>query len=153
MGCAHSGVTFSGVISLSISMFPADISTSASSIIVLTSAVLLLGGSESYCWSTSIGALSSAEFAGIKMDSDSGDGIIDGFLRCSRAIPGGIDCRVDPNFDNVSAASFSARGMWWNSHPPKYPLIFCTWNLYKAILAYNASQLPDTCCTTRSESP
>ena len=44
------------------------------------------------------------------MDSDSGDGVIDGFLRCSRAIHGGIDCLVDPSFGNVSVASFSSRG-------------------------------------------
>ncbi|MEI4927705.1 hypothetical protein Q8G50_34875, partial [Klebsiella pneumoniae] len=61
--------------------------------------------------SYSIGILSSLAFAGIKMHYDSGDAVIDGFLRCSRAIPGGIDCLVDPSFDSVTAALFSAQGI------------------------------------------
>jgi hypothetical protein len=40
------------------------------------------------------------------MDDDSSEGLIDGFLRCSSEMPGGIDSLEDPNFDNVSAASF-----------------------------------------------
>jgi hypothetical protein len=40
------------------------------------------------------------------MDSDSGEGLIDGFLKCSNEMPGGIESREDPILDNVSAASF-----------------------------------------------
>jgi hypothetical protein len=40
------------------------------------------------------------------MDDDSGEGLIDGFLRCSSKIPGGIDSLEDASLDNVSAASF-----------------------------------------------
>jgi hypothetical protein len=40
------------------------------------------------------------------MDDDSGEGLIDGFLRCSSETPGGIDSQEDPNLDKVSAASF-----------------------------------------------
>jgi hypothetical protein len=40
------------------------------------------------------------------MDDDSGEGLIDGFLKCSSEMPGGIDSLEDPSFDNVSAASF-----------------------------------------------
>jgi hypothetical protein len=38
------------------------------------------------------------------MDEDSGEGLIDGFLRCSSEMPGGIDSLEDHNLDNVSAA-------------------------------------------------
>jgi hypothetical protein len=34
------------------------------------------------------------------MDVDSGEGLIDGFLKCSSKMPGGIDCLEDPNLDN-----------------------------------------------------
>jgi hypothetical protein len=40
------------------------------------------------------------------MDEDSGEGLIDGFLKCSREMSGGIESREDPSLDNVSAASF-----------------------------------------------
>jgi hypothetical protein len=40
------------------------------------------------------------------IDEDSGEGLIDGFLKCSSEMPGGIDSLEDPNLDNVSAASF-----------------------------------------------
>jgi hypothetical protein len=40
------------------------------------------------------------------MDEDSGEGLIDGFLKCSSKMPGGIDSLEVPNLDNVSAASF-----------------------------------------------
>src|ERR1041385_6353555 len=59
----------------------------------------------------------------MKMDSDSEDGMMDGFLMCSSDIPGGIACLVDPSLDNASAASLFALGTWWNSHPSKNPLI------------------------------
>jgi hypothetical protein len=32
--------------------------------------------------------------------------LIDGFLRCSSKMPGGIDSLEDPNLDNVLVASF-----------------------------------------------
>jgi hypothetical protein len=40
------------------------------------------------------------------MDDDSDEGLIDGFLRCSSEMLGGIESREDPSLDNVSAASF-----------------------------------------------
>jgi hypothetical protein len=40
------------------------------------------------------------------MDDDSGEGLIDGFLKCSSEMPGRIESLEDPNLDNVSAASF-----------------------------------------------
>src|SRR3954463_11960868 len=48
----------------------------------------------------------------IKMDSDSGDGVIDGFLICSSETPGGMVCLVDPSLDNDSAASLLALAIW-----------------------------------------
>src|SRR4051812_17151566 len=68
-------------------------------------------------------ASSSAIFrsAGIKIDSDSGEGLMDGLWMFSRDTPGGISFLVDPSLDSASAASFSARGIWWNSHPSKKP--------------------------------
>src|SRR3954468_16225936 len=64
----------------------------------------------------------------MKMDSDSGDGVMDGFRICSSDTPGGMDCLVEPSLDKASAASLFALGTWWNSHPSKYPLICCTRN-------------------------
>jgi hypothetical protein len=40
------------------------------------------------------------------MDDDSGEGLIDGFLKCSSKMPGRIDSLEDPSLDNVSAALF-----------------------------------------------
>jgi hypothetical protein len=40
------------------------------------------------------------------MESNFGDGIMDGFRRCSSDMPGGITSLDDPNLDKVSAASF-----------------------------------------------
>jgi hypothetical protein len=40
------------------------------------------------------------------MDDDSGEGLIDGFLRCSNEMPGGIESLEDPSLDSVSVASF-----------------------------------------------
>src|SRR3954462_7083071 len=48
----------------------------------------------------------------MKMDSDSGDGVIDGFLICSSDTPGGMVCLVEPSLDNASAASLLALGIW-----------------------------------------
>src|SRR4051812_42335749 len=47
----------------------------------------------------------------MKMDSDSGDGVMDGFLICSSETPGGMVFLVDPSLDNASAASLLALGM------------------------------------------
>jgi hypothetical protein len=55
--------------------------------------------------SISIGTASSA-LGRTYMDDDSGEGLIDGFLRCSSEMSGGIDSLEDPNLDNVLAASF-----------------------------------------------
>src|SRR3954468_1309928 len=41
----------------------------------------------------------------MKMDSDSGDGVMDGFLICSSETPGGMVCLVDLSLDSASAAS------------------------------------------------
>jgi hypothetical protein len=42
------------------------------------------------------------------MEVDSRDGLMDGFCKCSKDMPGGIDSLDDPNLDKVSAASFYA---------------------------------------------
>src|SRR3954466_1763804 len=89
----------------------------------------------------------------MKMDSDSGDGMMDGFLMCSSDTPGGIACLVEPSLDNASAASLLSLDTWWNSHPSKYPLICCTRKRELAIFASFASQVPVHCRTTKSESP
>ena len=60
---------------------------------------------------------------GTKMESDSGDGLMDGLRRRCRATPVGIACRVEPIRARASAGPLSARGTWRNSHPSKYPLI------------------------------
>src|SRR5664279_653966 len=49
--------------------------------------------------STSIGTTSGSGFAGINIDSDSGDGLIDGFRRCSSDMPEGMACRDEPILD------------------------------------------------------
>src|SRR4051812_16428155 len=48
----------------------------------------------------------------MKMDSDSRDGVIDGFLMCSSDTPDGIACLVEPSLDRASAASLFALGTW-----------------------------------------
>ena len=47
---------------------------------------------------------------GTKMESDSGDGFIDGLRRCWRETPVGIARRVEPIRARASAWSLSARG-------------------------------------------
>ena len=59
---------------------------------------------------------------GTKMESNSGDGLMDDFRRRCRAMPVGIACRVEPIRARASAGSLSAHGTWRNSHPSKYPL-------------------------------
>ena len=59
---------------------------------------------------------------GTKIESDSGDGLIDDLRRRWRETPVGIACQVEPIRARASACSFSARGTWRNSHPSKYPL-------------------------------
>jgi hypothetical protein len=54
-----------------------------------------------------------------KYEVDSGDGLMDGFLKCSSDMPGGIDFLDDPNLDKVSATSFFAWGTCQNSQPSK----------------------------------
>ena len=51
-----------------------------------------------------------SEPARIRMDYDSGEGLIDGFFMCSKEMPGGMDILVDPSLESASAASFSALG-------------------------------------------
>jgi hypothetical protein len=55
--------------------------------------------------SISIGTASSG-LGRTYMDDDSGEGLIDGFLRCSNKMPDGIESLEDPSLDSVSAASF-----------------------------------------------
>jgi hypothetical protein len=55
--------------------------------------------------SISIGTASSG-LGRTYMDDDSNEGLIDGFLRCSSEMLGGIESLEDPSLDNVSAASF-----------------------------------------------
>ena len=47
---------------------------------------------------------------GTKIESDSGDGLMDGLRRCWRETPVGIACRVEPIRARASAWSLSARG-------------------------------------------
>src|SRR3954470_15437829 len=63
---------------------------------------------------------------GTKMESDSGDGLIDGLRRRYRETSVGIAYRVEPIRARASAGPLSARGTWRNSHPSKYPLICWT---------------------------
>src|SRR3954471_5466443 len=63
---------------------------------------------------------------GTKMESDSGEGLIDGLRRRWRATLDGIAWRVEPIRAKVSAWSLSFLGTWRNSHPSKYPLSCCT---------------------------
>ena len=67
--------------------------------------------------------LTASGAGGMKMESDSGDGLTDGLRRRWRETPVGIACRVEPIRARASACSLSARGTWRNSHPSKYPLI------------------------------
>ena len=48
--------------------------------------------------------------AGTKMESESGDGLTDGFRRRRKATPAGIACRVEPIRANASACSLSFLG-------------------------------------------
>src|ERR1041384_3921978 len=48
----------------------------------------------------------------MKMDLDSGVGVMDGFLMCSSDTPGGMACLVEPSLDNASAASLFALDTW-----------------------------------------
>jgi hypothetical protein len=48
---------------------------------------------------------------GRTMDSESGDGLIEGLCRCSRETPGRIDYLVEPVLASESAASLLMRGM------------------------------------------
>src|SRR3954468_18643224 len=63
-------------------------------------------------WATFAFFSASRSVSEMKMDSDSGDGVIDGFLMCSSDTPGGIACLVDPRLDKASAASLFALGIW-----------------------------------------
>ena len=47
---------------------------------------------------------------GTKMESDSGDGLIDGLRSRWRETPAGMACRVDPTRARASACMLSARG-------------------------------------------
>ena len=48
--------------------------------------------------------------AGIKIDSDSGEGVMEGFLICSKEIPAEMELRVDPSLESASVALLFARG-------------------------------------------
>src|SRR3954468_7479107 len=63
---------------------------------------------------------------GTKIESDSGEGLMDGLRRRWRATPEGIAWRVEPIRAKVSAWLLSFLGTWRNSHPSKYPLSCCT---------------------------
>lgn len=47
---------------------------------------------------------------GTKIDTNSGDGMMDGLYSCSRETSAGIACLVEPILAKVSAASLSALG-------------------------------------------
>ena len=63
-----------------------------------------------------------AALAGTKMDSESGEGLIEGLSSRLRETPAGMACRVESIFASISAASLSVRGTWWNSQPSKEPV-------------------------------
>src|SRR3954469_10590921 len=70
--------------------------------------------------------LTSSRGVGTKIESESGEGLIDGLRRRWRATPEGIAWREEPTRAKVSAWLLSFLGMWRNSHPSKYPLRCCT---------------------------
>ena len=47
--------------------------------------------------------------AGMKIDSDSREGLMEGFLMCSKEMPAGMELRVDPSLESAFAASLIAR--------------------------------------------
>ena len=57
-----------------------------------------------------VGASGAFESAGMKIDSDSGEGLMDGFLMCSKETPTGMDLLLDPSLESASVASLSALG-------------------------------------------
>src|SRR3954468_20958798 len=63
-------------------------------------------------WATFAFFNASRSVSEMKMDSDSGDGTMDGFLMCFSDTPGGIACLVDPSLDRASDASLFALGTW-----------------------------------------
>src|SRR3954471_11956376 len=63
---------------------------------------------------------------GTKIESDSGEGLMDDLRRRWRATPEGIAWRVEPIRAKVSAWLLSFLGTWRNSHPSKSPLSCCT---------------------------
>src|SRR3954471_16701634 len=63
-------------------------------------------------WATFAFFSTSRSVSEMNMDSDSGDGMIDGLLICSSDTPGGIACLVDPSLDRASAASLFAFSTW-----------------------------------------
>src|SRR4051812_10009825 len=69
---------------------------------VLGSNGTVLGLLELFPTSISISVTSDSCLVGIKFDSNLGEGLINGFLRCSNAIPGRIACRDDPSLDKTS---------------------------------------------------
>ena len=64
---------------------------------------------------------SSSGGAGTKIESDSGDGLIEGLRRRRRATPDGIAWRVEPTRAKASAWLLSFLGTWRNTYPSKYP--------------------------------
>src|SRR3954463_1813078 len=63
-------------------------------------------------WASFAFCSASKSVSEMKMDSDSGDGVIDGFLICSNETPGGMACLVEQSLDSASAASLLALGIW-----------------------------------------
>src|SRR4051812_3272860 len=63
-------------------------------------------------WATFAFLNASRSVSEMKMDSESGDGVIDDFLMCSSDTLGGIACLVEPSLDRASAASLFALGTW-----------------------------------------
>ena len=63
-------------------------------------------------WASFAFFMASRSVSQIKMDTDSGDGVMDGFLMCSSDTPGGMACFGEPILDNACAASLFALGTW-----------------------------------------
>jgi hypothetical protein len=68
-------------------------------------------------------------------------------------IPGGTYARLDPNFDNASAAALRTLSMWSNSKPSNLSSSFCTAVQYLFIESVEQFQSLFTWLMTTSESP
>ena len=110
MGCAQDGTACTVKVASSTIIGSTDIASSDMGYEVPGSDLAVPEISVFLPASISIGMISGIGNAGMNIESDSGEGVMDGFRRCSKAMSAGIACRDEPSLDSVSAALFSARG-------------------------------------------